>query len=74
MRFILGFIFFGILFYAIWHFFPETFSTLVTWAGNIFQFFGDLIERIIAKFHKEEVPIQETAPAVLLFMIKHFLK
>lgn len=51
MRFILGFIFFGILFYAIWYFFPETFSTLASWAGNVFDFIKDFVNEIVDRFH-----------------------
>lgn len=45
MRFIIGFIFFGLLFYAIHLFFPETFDVLVSWAAKIFNFFQDLWDR-----------------------------
>lgn len=42
MRLILGFIFFGLLFYAIWLFFPDTFAVLVSWAAKVFNFFEEL--------------------------------
>lgn len=31
LRFILSFIFFGVLFYLIWKYFPEAFETLFSW-------------------------------------------
>lgn len=75
MRFILGFIFFGILFYAIWYFFPETFTTLVNWAGNVFHFFRDLVENLITKFHgMQETPVKESIPATLSFIVTRFIK
>ena len=42
MRLILGFIFFGLLFYAIWLFFPDAFAVLVSWAAKFFNFFEEL--------------------------------
>lgn len=42
MRLILGFIFFGMLFFLIWHFFPEAFQVLVSWAQNVFDFVAGL--------------------------------
>jgi len=41
IRFIFNFIFFGVLFYAIAHFFPDAFQTLVGWAERIYTFFVD---------------------------------
>ena len=46
MRFILNFIFFGVLFYAIYLFFPDVFHTLVTWANAIYEFLKDIIMQI----------------------------
>jgi len=43
MRFILNFIFFGILFYIIYLFFPDAFQTLVAWANKTYEFFRNLI-------------------------------
>ena len=43
MRFILNFIFFGIIFFLIWHYMPETFQTLVSWMNKAFLFVQDLI-------------------------------
>lgn len=38
MRFVLSFIFFGLLFYAMYLYVPDTFHTLVSWAAKIFDF------------------------------------
>lgn len=46
MRFIIGFIFFGLLFYAIWFYFPEAFQTLVSWVAKIFDFIREVVETI----------------------------
>lgn len=59
MRFIGGFVFFGLLFYAIWLFFPEAFTTLVSWAAQVFNFFIDLWHSLFgtgAIPHKEPTP------------------
>lgn len=50
MRFILNFIFFGILFYVIYLFFPEAFSTMVGWAHQVYEFLRDLFLQIAGKF------------------------
>lgn len=51
MRFIIGFIFFGLLFYAIWFYFPETFQTLVSWVAKIFDFIHQAVESIAEKIN-----------------------
>lgn len=65
MRFILNFIFFGILFYLIWMFFPEAFKTLVSWADNVVAFFRDLIMGVWNKT-QHEAPKAPTGPAQAL--------
>jgi predicted PurR-regulated permease PerM len=52
MRFILNFIFFGILFYLIWLYFPDAFQTLVSWANHTVAFFRDLMNSAIERFHQ----------------------
>lgn len=47
VRFILNFIFFGVLFYAISLFFPDAFQTLVSWAGKVYTFIVDIVVAII---------------------------
>ena len=49
MRFILNFIFFGVLFYAIHTLFPDTFSTMVGWADKIYEFMRDLLLQLFGK-------------------------
>jgi hypothetical protein len=46
VRFIFNFIFFGILFYVIYLFFPEAFHTLVSWADQVVNFFKELVQNI----------------------------
>lgn len=46
MRFILNFIFFGVLFYAIHAFSPDFFNTLVDWANAIYEFLREMYLRI----------------------------
>lgn len=49
MRLILGFIFFGLLYYGLYLYAPGVFETLVSWAAAIFDFvhgiFGKLSEK-----------------------------
>ena len=49
MRFIFNFIFFGILFYIIYLFFPDAFQTLVSWVSQIYTFLRDLIMQLVKK-------------------------
>ncbi|MBA3815405.1 MAG: hypothetical protein H0X29_02590 [Parachlamydiaceae bacterium] len=61
MRFIFNFLFFGILFYLIWMFFPDAFLKLVSWADSIVVFFRDLIMGLYHKF-QPSVPVSPTGP------------
>ena len=63
MRFIWNFIFFGILFYLIWMFFPDAFNTLVGWANHVVAFFKDLIMGLWTKF-QHTTPTASEAPSV----------
>lgn len=47
IRFIFNFIFFGVLFFAIWHFFPDAFNTLVSWAEKIYDFIVDIVTKVV---------------------------
>jgi len=49
MRFVFNFIFFGLLFYIIWFYFPEAFQTLVSGASSVYQFLHDLVVAIVDK-------------------------
>jgi len=66
MRFIIGFIFFGLLFYAIWLYFPEAFQILTSWAAAIFDFFKDVIEKITGKADSTTTPAPVTPKALLI--------
>jgi hypothetical protein len=50
MKFILNFIFFGILFYLIWLVFPEAFRTLVSWADHLVAYTKELIQALWTKY------------------------
>lgn len=52
MRFIINFFFFGILFYLIYLFFPETFVTLVSWADKTYEFLKDLFLGVSNRFYE----------------------
>lgn len=47
MKFIFNFIFFGLLFFIIWHYFPDAFNTLVGWATKTFDFLKNLFQGLI---------------------------
>ena len=51
MRFILNFIFFGILFYVLWIYFPDVFHTLQGWAASTVEFFKHLFQVIMEKLN-----------------------
>lgn len=61
MRFILNFIFFGILFYLIWMYFPDAFSTLLSWANHVVAFFREIITQVWEK-SQNYVPHSPTKP------------
>lgn len=42
LRFIFNFILFGILFYVIYHFFPDAFKLLVSWAEHLYEFLKEV--------------------------------
>lgn len=71
MRFILNFIFYGILFYLIYLAFPEAFFTLVSWVDQLTNVLKDLFAQLFAKFQEwrgEHLP--HSAPQqVLLFFL-----
>lgn len=52
MRFILGFIFYGILFYLIYLFFPDAFLKLVSWADSLTEILKDLYTQLAAKIQE----------------------
>lgn len=59
LRFMFNFVFFGVLFYIIWVFFPDAFHTLVLWAGKVYDFFVDIGVTVldwISHLTKPEMP------------------
>jgi len=52
MRFIFNFVFFGVLFYAIYAAFPDAFFTMVGWADKIYLFLKDLFLQLSDKIHQ----------------------
>lgn len=70
MRFILHFIFYGLLFYAIWFFFPEFFTTLVTWAGELFAWIKGVIDKFSSNVHTASQ--QKLQSMILLPFIKSY--
>ncbi len=42
MKFLFNFVFFGVLFYVIYLFFPDAFRILVSWADSAYQLIRDL--------------------------------
>lgn len=73
MRFIFNFIFFGILFYIIYLFFPDAFSTLVSWANHAYEFLRDIAMQLYAKFHTmSEKPVTPPAPEHTVQWLQNF--
>jgi len=74
IRFLINFILFGALFYLIWHFFPDAFTTLVSWIKIIIdyaqQFFTDLFNRISASTSKKEVEPAKTLLGIVFTFLK----
>ncbi|ADI38019.1 putative uncharacterized protein [Waddlia chondrophila 2032/99] len=49
MRFIFNFIFFGLLFFIIYKFLPETFETLVGWVDKLYDVLRDAVVWVFEK-------------------------
>jgi len=64
MRFILNFIFFGILFYLIWLYFPEAFHTLQSWADAIVHWVKDMFQLLMEKIGTATSPAPAPVPPV----------
>lgn len=75
LRFIFNFIFFGVLFFIIWQFFPDAFTKLVEWARDIVEFIENLIKMVAEKVNgphpaaPEKPPVEpKTAASSLLWL------
>ena len=72
MRFILNFIFFGVLFYAIYLAFPDVFYTLVGWANKIYEFIRDLYYQLsdrIQEWKMKREGSQSPPPQHAIFLL-----
>ncbi len=69
MRFIINFFLFGFLFYLISVFFPDAFSTLVSWAAHVYTFFHDLVMGIVERIQDKKTAEVETIPSSISAMI-----
>lgn len=69
MRFILNFFFFGLLFYIIWLYFPEAFTTLVHWAAQVVDFFKDLFHSVSDRIPRDhpQAPVAPTPDSIKTF-------
>ncbi len=56
IRLLLSFIFFGLLFYAIFLYAPDTFAVLVSWAAKGFEWLHSLIEQISGRIEHPAHP------------------
>lgn len=64
MRFIFYFIFFGLLFYVIWLYFPEAFQTLVSWVAKVYNFLHNIIAALVDKINSMTGSSQHPQPPV----------
>jgi len=66
IRFIINFILFGLLFYALWLFFPEAFSTLTSWAAALFNWLQDVFHQLSGRIRTDTTHPTTTAPALMM--------
>jgi len=69
MKFIFNFIFFGVLFYIIWLYFPDAFKTMVSWVSQVFDFVKNLVQTGIDKYGPSKSPSPATPTKTLLPII-----
>lgn len=73
IRFFINFILFGLLFYLISVFFPDTFHTLVSWVSSLYEFLKGIVLEVVQKFHGMKAPVPDggtAAPkAMLMFLL-----
>ncbi len=64
MKFIFNFIFFGVLFYLIFVYFPEPFHTLVSWADSLVSFIKDMFHLLMEKIGTNPPPVTPPPPSL----------
>lgn len=69
MRFIFNFFFFGLLFFLIYIFLPDTFHTLVSWATSAYEFIRGFVQELTQKYHTSITPEAGEAAKAILFLI-----
>lgn len=74
MRFIFNFIFFGILFYIIYLFFPDAFATLVSWVAKVYEFLRDIFMQVYEKLVGWKKGDTSTPTQALLFPLISFFR
>jgi len=79
MRFIFNFFFFGVLFYLIWMFFPDAFSTLVSWANHFVAYakevimgLGDKMQGVMPEAGKHPAPVPPASSLLLPMIMRSF--
>lgn len=76
MRFIFNFIFFGVLFYAIYLAFPDAFFTMVGWANKIYEFLKDIFIQLADKIQgiMKQRGTETPHPQHALFLLPLWIK
>ncbi len=74
MRFIIEFFLFGFLFFLLWHFFPEAFATLVSWAQAVYDFFANLFAQVGNRVQSEHPTVPPPPAKTLLPLLIMMLK
>lgn len=68
IRFIVNFFLFGLLFYALYIFFPDAFAKMVGWVAAVFDYIRDIVNQIIEKINSTRSPTAPHAAFLLGFM------
>jgi len=58
IRFLINFFLYGLLFFFIYKFFPDAFSTLVVWVGKVYDVLAEVVRSFIdwVGGHTQSVP------------------
>lgn len=75
MRFIFNFVFFGLLFFIIWKFFPDAFNTLVGWVTSLYDYLDHLVRSLTESVNRatDRTPPKEAA-SMLPFLFTFWKK